>query len=81
MICNVCGASWACEHQPDPDRARLVYAPPDSDTLGQQAAAVAHQFKALVAGMKIGQELVDRFGRCEQCGMVLCEHRQELAAR
>lgn len=33
-LCDVCGASWECEHIPDPDRADLTYVPPDGTKLG-----------------------------------------------
>ena len=65
-LCSTCGASWRCEHAPDPCAVELRYVPPDGPTARQigieVARSVGEQIGAalLGAGDEVSRARVER---------------------
>ena len=53
MLCPSCGASWRCEHAPDPQGSGLRYVPPDGPTARHIGIEVARS-----VGEQIGAALL-----------------------
>ena len=52
-LCSTCGASWRCEHAPDPQGSELRYVPPDGPTARHVGIEVARS-----VGEQIGAALL-----------------------